>query len=329
MLGYLLRRFIYALISIWAVSVISFAIIQLPPGDYVTAYVATLSEQGGSLGAAEAENLRKFYGLDQPVYIQYFKWMNQLIRGNLGFSFEWSMPVRDLLGERLQLTFLLALAAIVFTWVVAIPIGIISAVRQYSIFDHAATSFGFIGLAVPDFLLGLLMMYIGFAWFGFSVGGLFSSEYVSAPWSFGRFVDLLKHLWIPVVILGTSGTAQLARIMRANLLDELRKPYVMTARAKGVSEWRLILKYPVRLALNPAISLTAYILPYLVSGSIIVSVVLNLPTVGPILLRALVSQDMFVAGAIIMMVGSLTIVGTLVSDLLLVWVDPRIRLEGR
>lgn len=329
MLGYLIRRLFYAVIAVWAVSVISFAIIQLPPGDYVTYYMSLLAEGGGTLKAEEAANLRDFYGLDRPLYVQYAKWMNQLIRGNLGQSFEWGIPVRELLGERLQMTFLLAFASVVFTWVVAIPIGIYSAVRQYSVFDYAATSFGFIGLAVPDFLLALVMLYFSFAWFGLSVGGLFSPDYLAAPWSIGRAIDLLSHIWIPVVILGTSGTAQLVRIMRANLLDELRKPYVVTARAKGVSEWKLILKYPVRLALNPAVSLTAYILPYLVSGSIIVSVVLNLPTIGPILLRALISQDMLVAGAIIMIVGSLTIVGTLISDMLLVWVDPRIRFERR
>lgn len=329
MLAYLIRRVFYGLIAIWAVSVLAFVIIQLPPGDYVTTYIATLSEQGGGLGAAEAANLREYYGLDQPMHVQYLKWIGQVLRGNLGYSFEWRMPVRELLGERMLLTVVLALAAVVFTWIVAIPIGIISAVRQYSKFDYAATTFGFIGLAVPDFLLALIMMYFGFALFGFSVGGLFSAEYVAAPWSFGRIVDLLQHLWIPTVILGTAGTAQLVRIMRANLLDELQKPYVITARAKGMPGWKLILKYPVRIALNPAISLTAYILPYLVSGSIIVSVVLNLPTVGPILLRSLVSQDMFVAGAIILMIGVLTVIGTVISDILLVWIDPRIRLGSR
>lgn len=329
MISFLLRRLAYALIAIWAVSVVSFLIIQLPPGDYVSSYIANLSEQGGSIAASEAENLRKSYGIDRPLYVQYAKWMSQLVRGNMGYSFEWEMPVRALLSERLQLTFVLALASVAFTWVVAIPIGIVSAVKQYSWFDYLATGFGFLGLSVPDFLLALVLLYISFAWFGLSVGGLFSEQYVVAPWSVGRALDLLKHLWIPVLILGTSGTAQLVRIMRANLLDELRKPYVVTARAKGLPEWKLVLKYPVRLALNPAISLTGYILPYLVSGSIIVSVVLNLPTVGPILLRALVSQDMFVAGAIIMMVGSLTVLGTLISDLLLVWVDPRIKFEGR
>lgn len=329
MLAYLIRRVFYGLIAIWAVSVLAFVIIQLPPGDYVTTYIATLSEQGGGLGAGEAANLREYYGLDQPMHVQYLKWIGQVLRGNLGYSFEWRMPVRELLGERMLLTVVLALAAVVFTWIVAIPIGIISAVRQYSKFDYAATTFGFIGLAVPDFLLALIMMYFGFALFGFSVGGLFSAEYVAAPWSLGRIVDLLQHLWIPTVILGTAGTAQLVRIMRANLLDELQKPYVVTARAKGMPGWKLILKYPVRIALNPAISLTAYILPYLVSGSIIVSVVLNLPTVGPILLRSLVSQDMFVAGAIILMIGVLTVIGTVISDLLLVWIDPRIRLGSR
>ncbi len=329
MLNYLLRRALYAILALWAVSIISFFIINLPPGDYVTTYIANLTATGSIVLQDEADNLREFYGLNRPMYVQYGKWMNQIAHGNLGFSFEFGLPVNDVIGERLFLTMILALVTVVFIWVVAIPIGILSAVRQYSVWDHSFTFFGFIGLAIPDFLLALVMMYAAFVVFDFSVGGLFSPAYVAADWSVARVWDLAKHMVIPVIILGTAGTASLIRIMRANLLDELRKPYVTTARAKGLPEWRLILKYPVRLALNPAVSLTAYILPFLVSGSIVVSVVLGLPTIGPILLKALVAQDMFLAGAIILLIGWMTVVGTFISDLLLVWIDPRVQFEGR
>lgn len=329
MISYLIRRLLYAVLAVWAVSIVSFFIINLPPGDYVTSYIARLTIEGSMVRLEEVENLRAFYGLDQPIYVQYLKWMNQIRGGNLGFSFEFNAPVNDVIGERLLLTMLLAVATVIFVWLVAIPVGIFSAVRQYSVWDHTFTFFGFIGLAVPDFMLALIMMYSAFVLFSFSVGGLFSPEYVTASWSVGRVWDLARHMVIPVIILGTSGTASLIRITRANLLDELRKPYVTTARAKGKSEWKLILKYPVRMALNPAISLTAYILPFLVSGSIVVSVVLGLPTVGPILLKALVAQDMFLAGAIILLIGVMTVVGTFLSDLLLVWADPRVRFEGR
>jgi len=328
-LNYLLRRALYAVMAIWAVSIISFFIINLPPGDYVTSYIAQLQNTGSIILADEAENLREFYGINRPLYVQYGKWINQIAHGNLGYSFEFGLPVNDVIGERLILTMILALVTVVFIWIVAIPIGIFSAVRQYSVWDHTFTFFGFIGLAVPDFLLALIMMYMSFVLFDFSIGGLFSPDYVAVGWSLGRVWDLMKHMVIPVIILGTSGTASLIRITRANLLDELRKPYVATARAKGLPEWKLVLKYPVRLALNPAVSLTAYILPFLVSGSIVVSVVLGLPTVGPILLKALVAQDMFLAGAIILIIGWMTVVGTFFSDLLLVVIDPRVRFEGR
>jgi peptide/nickel transport system permease protein len=325
MLGYFTRRILYALLAVWAVSVISFMIITLPPGDYVSSYIATLTLQGNIVLQDEADNLREFYGINRPLYIQYLKWMNQIATGNLGFSFEFGLPVTDVIAERLYLTILLALTTVIFIWVIAIPIGILSAVKQYSLWDHTFTFFGFIGLAVPDFLIALILMYLAFIFFDFSIGGLFSPEFVTAPWSLPRIIDLLKHMIIPVVILGTAGTASLIRITRANLLDELRKPYVVTARAKGLSEWKLILKYPVKIALNPAVSLTAYILPFLVSGSIVVSVVLGLPTVGPILLKALVAQDMYLAGSIILLIGWMTVVGTFISDLLLAWVDPRVR----
>jgi peptide/nickel transport system permease protein len=327
MLAYILRRLLLALGTVWVISMIAFMIIQLPPGDYVTSYIAQLMATGTLVTQDEAENLRIQYGLNQPIYVQYAKWLWLVLQGNFGVSMEWRRPVMEVIGDRLLLTVLLALAAVIFTWILAIPIGIYSAARQYSVGDYVATFIGFIGLAVPNFLLALVIMYLAFAYFGASIGGLFSTEYQDAPWSLARVWDLLKHLWVPAIILSTAGTAQLVRIMRANLLDELRKPYVVTARAKGLSELKTILKYPVRVALNPFISTIGYTLPYLVSGSIIVSIVLSLPTVGPLLLKALIAQDMFLAGTIVLMLGLMTVIGTLISDILLVWIDPRIRLE--
>jgi peptide/nickel transport system permease protein len=254
--------------------------------------------------------------------------MSNVVRGRFGMSMAHRKPIKDVVGERILMTIVLSVSTVAFTWVMAIPIGIYSAVRQRSVGDYTVTFLGFIGLAVPDFMLALVMMYFSLVWFDFEVGGLFSRDYVTAPWSAARVWDLAKHLVIPVVILGTSGTAGLIRIMRANLLDELRKPYVVTARSKGLGELRLVLKYPLRVALNPLISTVGFILPFLISGSVIVSVVLNLPTVGPALLQALLVQDMFLAGTIILFLGLLTIVGTLLSDILLVIIDPRIRLEG-
>ena len=327
MLAYILRRLCIAIGTVWVISVVSFAIIQLPPGDYVTSYIAQLMSTGTLVTQEEAANLRAQYGLDRPMYVQYVKWMWQVLQGNFGVSMEWKRPVTEVIGDRLLLTALLAFTAVIFTWILAIPIGIYSAVRQYSVGDYVVTGIGFIGLAVPNFLLALVIMYLAFAYFGASVGGLFSTEYMDAPWSWARVQDLLKHLWIPAIILSTAGSAQLIRILRANLLDELRKPYVVTARAKGLSELRAILKYPVRVALNPFISTVGYTLPFLVSGSIIVSIVLSLPTVGPLLLKALLAQDMFLAGTIVLLLGVMTVIGTLISDILLVWIDPRIRLE--
>jgi peptide/nickel transport system permease protein len=306
---------------------LSFGIIHLTPGDYVTSYVLSMSSQGTTVSEEEAHNLRVQYGLDQPIYVQYVRWMGLIVQGNFGMSMEWRKPVMDVIGDRLVLTVVVSLAAVLFTWVIALPIGIYSAVRQYSIGDYVATFLGFVGLAVPSFLLALVLMYVGFKYFNMNVGGLFSDNFIDAPWSWARVWDLLGHLPLPALILGLGGTAQLIRIVRANLLDELRKPYVVTARAKGLSEFRLILKYPVRLALNPFVSTIGYVFPYIVSGSIIVSLVLSLPTVGPILVKALLAQDMFLAGTIILMLGVMTVIGTLLSDLLLMWIDPRIRLE--
>jgi peptide/nickel transport system permease protein len=327
LLAYIGRRALLAVFTVWAISVLSFAIIQLPPGDYVSSYIAQMASMGSMVTDEEAQNLRIQYGLGQPIYIQYLKWMRLVVVGDFGFSMEWRRPVTEVIGDRLWLTVVVSVAALILTWALALPIGIYSAVRQYSVGDYVATFIGFIGLAVPNFLLALVILYFGFTLFNANVGGLFSPEFQDAPWSAGRAWDLVKHLPVPALILGLAGTAQQIRIMRANLLDELRKPYVVTARSKGLTEARVILKYPVRVALNPFASTIGYTLPYIVSGSIIVSLVLGLPTVGPLLLRALISQDMFLAGTIVLLLGVMTVIGTLISDVVLIWIDPRIRLE--
>ena len=329
MLAYLTRRVFVAIGTVLVLSLVSFAFIQLPPGDFVTAYVQELEGMGDVVSADEEEQLRDMFGLNQPFLMQYFKWMLRMAGGDFGFSMEYRRPVAEVIGDRLWLTVIVAAAAVVFVWVVALPIGIFSANRQYSFADYLFTFLGFIGLAIPNFLLALVLMYFAFRYFNVNVTGLFSPEYVTAPWSLAKVVDMLGHLWVPALVLGTAGTATLIRIMRANLLDELRKPYVVSARARGMKESRLIVKYPVRVALNPFASTIGYILPFIVSGSIIVSVVLSLPTVGPLLLRALLSQDMFLAGTIILLIGAMTVAGTLISDILLMLIDPRIRFEGR
>ena len=328
MIQFILRRIVLMIPTLFAISIVAFIIIQLPPGDFLTSYMANLSASGEIVEQDVIEALNQRYGLDQPIYVQYFKWISNIIlRGDFGHSFDWNTPVENLIWDRLSLTLLISVSTLIFTWVIAFPIGIYSAVKQYSLGDYIATFFGFIGLAIPNFLLALILMYIAFKYFNQSVGGLFSPDYVDAPWSMAKVLDLLAHLWIPMIILGTAGAAGLIRIMRANLLDELRKPYVRTARAKGLPEWKVILKYPVRVALNPFISTVGWLLPSLVSGSIIVAVVLSLPTTGPLLLRALTSQDMFLAGSFILMLSLLTLIGTLVSDVLLAWLDPRIRFD--
>lgn len=327
MLSYLVKRFLLAILTVWAVTALSFIIIRLPPGDYVTSYIAEQQAMGNVISNAEAANLRDQYGLNDPLYVQYAKWMGRMLTGDFGESFEWREPVMNVIGDRLWLTVILSVAAVIFTWIIAIPIGIYSAVRQYSLGDYVFTFFGFAGVAVPGFLLALVLMYLGFKYLNMDVGGLFSQQYSQAPWSLARAWDLAKHLPLPAIVLGLEGTAVSIRIIRANLLDELRKPYVITARAKGLSELRLILKYPVRLAMNPFVSTVGYIFPYIVSGSIIVSLVLSLPTVGPVLLQALLAQDQYLAGTIILMLGVMTVIGTLISDFLLMLLDPRIRME--
>jgi peptide/nickel transport system permease protein len=327
MLAYIARRLLLLIPTVFVISVVAFVIIQLPPGDFLTAYVSNLESQGQFVDQAAVQALRQQYGLDQPKYVQYAKWVGGMLHGNFGQSFQWREPVADLIWDRLGLTLALSAASVLLIWAVAFPVGIYSAIRQYSPGDYLFTFLSFVGLGVPSFLLALVVMWIAFSRFGITVGGLFSPEYADSPWSMGRLVDFAQHLWIPMIVLGIGGTAGLIRIMRANLLDELQRPYVDTARAKGLEERTLLLKYPVRMALNPFVSTVGWTLPGLVSGSVIVSVVLNLPTTGPLLLNALLSQDMYLAGAIVLLLSILTVLGTLISDLLLAALDPRIRLQ--
>ena len=324
---YVLKRLLWMIPFLFAVSVVAFVLIQAPPGDYLTTFIAKLGESDEVLDQATIDNLRQRFGLDQPLYVQYFKWVGNLLQGDFGMSFEWRQPVSELIWERMALTLLLSMATLLFTWAVAFPIGVYSAVRKYSIGDYVATTLGFIGLATPYFLLALILMYVGVVHFGTDVGGLFSSEYKNAPWSWGKVLDLAAHIWLPVVVLGTSATASLIRIMRANLLDELNMPYVDTARAKGLSEFWLILKYPVRVALNPFVSTIGWVLPNLVSGAVVTAIVLSLPTAGPLMLQALLAQDMYLAGAFVLLLSSLTVIGMLLSDILLVLLDPRVKFD--
>lgn len=324
---YVVRRLLGMIPTLAVISVLVFVIIQLPEGDIVTSQLDRLAGEGVDLSDDRIQNLRAQYNLDQPLPIQYLGWIGNFIRGDMGFSYLFSRPVNELVWERVGYTLLITVCALIFTWVMALPIGIYSAVHQYSIADYSFTTIGLIGLATPNFLIALVLMYLGFTWFGLSFGGLFSPEYLNAAWSWGRFKDLLTHLWIPVIVIGTSGMAITMRLMRANLLDELQKPYVVTARAKGVPPLKLLMKYPVRMAINPFISTIGLLLPALISGEAIVGVVMNLPTTGPLLVQSLLTQDMYLAGSLIMLLSVLTVVGMLLSDILLAWIDPRIRYE--
>ena len=328
MLLYLLKRLLYMVPTLFGMSLVSFLIIQLPPGDFLTSLTSAIADSGQSLDQASIDRLTALYGLDQPFYVQYWNWISNIIfRGDFGWSFDWGQPVSRLLWDRMGVTIFVSALSLVLIWALAIPIGIYSAVRRYSIGDYVFTFLGFVGLAVPTFILALGLMYISFTWFGLNVGGLFSPEYEQAPWSLAKFIDLLQHLWIPVVVIAISSTAALIRVMRANLSDELSKPYVVTARAKGLSEFTLIMRYPVRLALNPFVSTIGWVLPSLISGVTITAIVLNLPMAGPLLLRALVSQDMYLAGAFILIMSVLTLIGMLLSDILLAVLDPRVRYQ--
>ena len=327
-LRFILKRLVLLPVLLLVFTVVVFALVQAPPGDFLTSYVAMLASSGSSMDAAQVEALKIQFGLDKPVYVQYLRWMAGIFRGDLGMSLEYGRQNTELIGERLLVTVLLALFAFVITWVVAIPAGIYSATHKNSVLDHVFSVLNYVGVATPNFMLALVLMWFAFSNFGLMITGLFSPDYVLAPWSIARFVDLLKHIWLPAIVLGVAGTARLTRVMRANLLDELHKPYVAAARAKGMSEWKLVVKYPVRLALNPLISTIGWYLPQLFSGSLIVATVMNLPNIGPLLLRALTQQDMYLAGSILLIYCFLTIVGTLISDILLAIFDPRIRMEG-
>jgi peptide/nickel transport system permease protein len=312
-----------------AISILTFILLQLPPGDYLTSYAAQLRSQGDMVQQEQIDTLRERYGLGQPVYLQYGKWIYGIVtRGDFGQSMEWQKPVKDLIWERMGLTLLLAFFALMISWFVAIPVGVYSATHQYSIPDYIMSGISFLGVGVPGFFLALIVLYLAQTKLGLNVGGLFSQKYVSAPWSWDKVADLLKHAWIPLLILAVEGTAGSIRTTRANLLDELNKPYVELARAKGLTEGKLIWKYPVRVALNPFFSTVGWSLANQISNITLMSVVLSLDTTGPIQLRALTSQDMYLAGSILLLLSALTVLGTLVSDILLAWVDPRIRLEG-
>ena len=327
MRSYLVSRVLGMIPTLAVISVIIFTVIQLPEGDIVSSTLDRLQAQGVDVTEEYVQNLRAQYNLDKPLVLQYFYWAGNFLTGDMGYSYLFSRPVNELVWERLGYTLSITVSALLFTWIVALPIGIYSAVRQYSIGDYIMTAFALVGLATPPFLLALIFMHIGFEWFGVSTGGLFSPEFEDAAWSLARVVDLLSHMWLPMVIVGLGSAAFTMRILRANLLDELNKPYVVTARAKGVRSWKLVLKYPVRIAINPFISNIGLMLPGLVSGEALVSLVMGLPTIGPLLLQALLNQDMFLAGSLLMWLAILTVVGILLSDLLLAWVDPRIRFE--
>jgi len=327
MLRVLIQRLLLLPVLLAVFSIVVFALVQAPPGGFLTSYLSTLASSGSSIDAAQVEALRRQFGLDQPFHVQYLRWVQNLLHGNLGLSLEYQRPNAELIGQYLLLTVLLALFSFVLSWVIAIPAGIYSATHPRSVFDYILTVVNYIGVAVPNFMLALVLMWWAFAQFGLSITGLFSPEFEQAPWTAARWLDLLKHIWLPTIVLGIAGTARLTRVMRANLLDELHKPYVVTARAKGLTERRLIVKYPVRVAINPLVSTIGWYLPQLFSGSLIVATVMNLPNIGPLLLRALVQQDMYLAGSVLMIYCFFTVVGTLISDLLLAWVDPRIRME--
>ena len=311
--------------TVIAITVLSFIIIQAPPGDYLDAYVAQLRALDQIIDDAEVESLRIRYGLGQPMYVQYFKWIGGLLRGDLGRSMQWNQPVSRVLAERLPWSLLISLVSLLFVYAVAIPIGTTSATHQYSIRDYVFTFFGFIGIAIPNFLFALILLYLYFVYTGDVVLGLFSPQFQFAPWSLAKFLDMLQHLWMPAVVIGTAGTCGLIRVMRANLLDELQKPYVLVARAKGLTKRRVLYKYPFRIAINPVVSTIGWVLPALVSGEVLVSLVLGLPTIGPVLFQSLLSQDMLLAGSIVFILSVLTVIGTLISDILLAWLDPRIK----
>jgi peptide/nickel transport system permease protein len=328
MLGFFVRRIMVMIPTLLAISAITFVIIQLPPGDYLTTMMTELESRGEAIDQSRLQFLRETYGLDKPMIEQYFVWLSGMLTGDYGYSFEYNRPVADVVGDRMLLTIVVSFATIIFIWVVSFPIGIYSATHQYSLGDYGLTFLGFLGLATPNFLLALVLLYFANVTFGTSIGGLMDPVYLDAPWSWGKVMSVLEHLWIPVIVIGTSGTAGMIRRLRANLLDELHKQYVVTARAKGLAPVKVLWKYPLRMAINPFISDIGNLLPQIVSGAAVVSIVLSLPTTGPMLLDALRSQDMYLAGSFLMFLALLTVVGVFLSDVALAMLDPRIRLEG-
>jgi peptide/nickel transport system permease protein len=326
MLLYIIRRIIMLVPILILMSMVAFFLIQLPPGDWVTFRIEQLRMSGVTVSDVDAENLKREFGLDQPAPQRYIRWVTGIVtRGYWGRSMQWEKPVHEILAERVPMTILISFSALIFSWVVAVPVGIFSATHQYSVLDYIFTFVGFIGLATPGFLLALILAWISFSYFGFSPLGLFSPEYMDAPWTTAKFGDLLKHLWMPMILVGLGNTGGTIRTVRNNLLDELHKQYVITARAKGLTEWRLLWKYPVRMAINPLLSTLSWVLPGLVSGTVLIDIVLSLQTVGPVLLRATLAQDMYLAGSIVLILSSLTVIGALLGDIALVMVDPRIR----
>jgi peptide/nickel transport system permease protein len=329
MLSYIVKRILRMIPQLLLLSILCFIIIQLPPGDFLTEMLERLEAIGSDFDQAQVERWREYYGLNQPMYVQYLKWIWRIVtRGDFGYSHTRNEPVLDIIAGRIPLTFAIALGAAIITWIIAIPIGIFVAVHQYSVFDYSFTVLGFIGLAVPGFLLAMVVMYFAYTELGIRVGGLFSSDMRLEPWSWAKFVDLLQHIWVPILLIGIGGTAGMIRTLRATMLDELRKQYVTVARAKGLAEFQVLVRYPVRLAINPIISGLMWLLPYLFSGGVIVEIVLNLPTAGPSMYSALTGQDMYLAGSYMLIIGLLTSLGALVSDILLAVVDPRIRFGG-
>ncbi len=328
MLSYIVRRLLIMVPTLFAISFLIFVIIQLPPGDYFETMINQIQARGESVDLQRIEFLKQQYGFDRQMWEQYLVWVWGLVQGDMGYSFEFELPVNEVVGDRLYLTVLVSFATIVFTWIVSFPIGLYSAARQYSWGDYTLTFVGFIGLATPNFLLALVLLYIANVMFGTSVGGLMDSQYIDQPWTWGKFLSVLEHLWIPVIVIGTSGTAAMIRRLRANLLDELEKQYVVTARAKGLSPMKVLIKYPFRIAINFFVADIGSMLPSIISGAAVVEIVLSLPTTGPMLLGALQSQDMYLAGSFLMFLAFLTVIGVLVSDLALAVLDPRIRLQG-
>jgi len=325
MISFIARRLMIMIPLLIMLSIVSFIVIQLPPGDYLTTYIQALEAGGQQVREDEIARLRAQYGLDKPIYQQYFIWMRGVFRGDFGRSFYWQKPVIEVVMERLPITLVMSFASLLVVYIIAIPIAILSAVYQYSIFDYVATFFGFLGLAVPAFLLAMVVSWVAYLITGKMVTSLFSLEFRDAPWSWARVIDLFKNVWLPIIIIGVAGTAGLIRTLRATLLDELRRAYVTTARAKGLSEARLLLKYPVRIAMNPVFSTVGWILPGLINGGVLVGIVLNLQIIGPVLMQATLSQDMYLTGSIVLILSTLTVVGSLISDILLAWLDPRIR----